>query len=697
MDFDSRNEYVSFLGLSRSQLLVLLKGIMTAKPDACLEYISSELVAAMSQVPENERLLEALVTMFDFAMLTFGEAQLSENLIRISEAMLKRLLDYQAKESTVMLYVLDTLRSFYPYYKSHPNTLEFVFKKIFDLITFITPGETLRNMTGNTVSLRRRACTTLISVCGQLPQTVLPFLPRLVEITRQLFANNVLLEAERIYILDALAATSTSMPNVEEHLQFLAQLVSQAEADWSSPEVTSTLTSAATLIKEVAFTPSNRPGYLLSDIATKMHESLNSLAAVWKRAAAPVPVAHLAKLVPNVLSLVRLLHSLWDNDTRLQLQLPPAILPIFAIDESMKDVLLKTEEHKNDESTYHNDKTKALRGWLEHMRTACYNLMEPFSKQEQFYSIDNEVSVLGGSLFAYLDQMENRHLKIFVRNVITPLVSRCPPQRFAILAALMPPFLQLMYSRLQNSWRLHTSSEVSFKNSEKDEVIENTLLRDVTFEYLKWLSAALSVNNDGNQKVETAVAPPLAELFLTEPLGVPMLYSFIGALYWPDSQSFHRALTSCTVLVPKILRTGNVQFLTLLGEMLIAALKAYSTKYLQEYHAKLLSLIRELYVRLTPISNVAASVFMSLPCSIQQLEELNKSLAAVADEKKQKKIFQSFLASLGLKTLTLKITDLPPMISFDPNGANNAQSAKIKPSWQDQAEDLGMQKIFQQV
>ena len=71
-----------------------------------------------------------------------------------------------------------------------------------------------------------------------------------------------------------------------------------------------------------------------------------------------------------------------------------------------------------------------------------------------FYTVPNVQQTLILTMFAGIDNMENRHLKRFIPVVMQPLIINCPPDLYrTFFPELLPFFFNYIANRLEKDWR----------------------------------------------------------------------------------------------------------------------------------------------------------------------------------------------------------------------------------------------------
>jgi exportin-5 len=207
---------------------------------------------------------------------------------------------------------------------------------------------------------------------------------------------------------------------------------------------------------------------------------------------------------------------------------------------------------------------------------------------QSFWNNPPLASIIPQALVTDLDVMEDRHLKLLFRHVMTALIGSCPnhvrpPWLTPIFTRLMPH----MHERLVTKWAAVTASasgssaaanggQQQQQQQLSEEVVGETLLREMTREYMAVLakaterglpvSSGISSGSSGAAAAAAAAAalagPPASEeqqsvleaLWKPELLQqLPLIGTALQALVatavagmcWPDTQSAGKATKIC--------------------------------------------------------------------------------------------------------------------------------------------------------
>lgn len=152
----------------------------------------------------------------------------------------------------------------------------------------------------------------------------------------------------------------------------------------------------------------------------------------------------------------------------------------------------------------------ALRYWLRSIREGCY-MITSYAAQHVGSTLWYNArlsSTLPQALASHLSVMEVWHLRILLRHGLTPLIVHCPVQaRSAWLLPILSELVPLMHSRLTAQWGQVAAAAAGGSRSGSggqqqqqqlsDEVVGETLLREVTREYVSLLAEAAKRGGPG--------------------------------------------------------------------------------------------------------------------------------------------------------------------------------------------------------
>jgi hypothetical protein len=250
----------------------------------------------------------------------------------------------------------------------------------------------------------------------------------------------------------------------------------------------------------------------------------------------------------------------------------------------------------------------ALRYWLRSIREGCY-MITSYAAQHVGSTLWYNArlsSSLPQALASHLDVMEDRHLRILLRHGLTPLMVHCPVQaRPAWLLPILSSMLPLMHGRLSSRWGQVAAAAAAAaagagsgqqhqqQHQLSDEVLGETLLREVTREYVGMLVEAVrkagaapglpgSSNSGGTASANGGAAVVAANAAAAAIAGVPvappaaaaaagpsesvvetlwqydgqamqaLMATAVAGMCWPDAPSAGKCTTICRCGMPEV-------------------------------------------------------------------------------------------------------------------------------------------------
>jgi hypothetical protein len=102
-----------------------------------------------------------------------------------------------------------------------------------------------------------------------------------------------------------------------------------------------------------------------------------------------------------------------------------------------------------------------------------------------------------------------------------------------------------------------TIPRIAFKNSEKEEIIEDKFLRDITHELLHWISSKLDPPYPSGSKEKPPMGAIANFILSNEQLLIPILHGVVSSMTWLDSVAFNKSINLCTNLVPYLVQISK--------------------------------------------------------------------------------------------------------------------------------------------
>eukprot|EP00026_Physarum_polycephalum_P001024 Phypoly_transcript_01025.p1 GENE.Phypoly_transcript_01025~~Phypoly_transcript_01025.p1 ORF type:complete len:1165 (+),score=182.52 Phypoly_transcript_01025:289-3495(+) len=734
IDFGTSSDFVLFVGQFRQKLNELVKHIAAKMPDMSLEYcavrlpeiISSHTPASQEMTDPAYLAFEAYANFLNCAIVGIPSEILAvntevreikveevevedvtkEKTIAFIEAILKCLLEYNTTHLMIIQTQLNCLHALTPYYAKNPASLQFVFGKVLPFITFRQASEPLSSqiLSLDTISLRRKAIHVIMGLGNHIPTAVLSFLPQLLEMAQQMSQQGLLLDTEKVFLTEALVMISNGMKNFEKQSAFLQNMMASFEADWTSPIISEAVLSPTNLLLFIGAVPNpTESAAVYEERRKKLQNMVHIFQAIYKRVTVPTdskeieeggygphiahglsfasrwPVSqHHLVVLPNVMKMTRTLHGLWDPAVRAIV--PAEYQPMYSLDEpTVQSLLGKDREYKQRNMT--GDQTlRYLRNVLDACREGCYSIIGNAAIHgEEFWTMNGISAALLESVCSYLEVIENRHLRSLLKNFGESFVQNCPEKlRPTLLDPILPPLFNAVFAHLNSSYSEiinRPNKPATDPKGEIAEIVEDKILHELAHVYLDFIQSYIDVKHTYHA----------SEVLL------PIIYTVLGCLGWPDGTVCRRGVHTATKLIPTLL--GDSNYHQLLGrEMIITAIRALAANRNPDNNFDLLGLIKDIYVQMKPVSILPQKTLQELPNITQDvLDKLNNQLRANShDAKVQRNLFKVLLQERsGINFHNARhqptILDIPP--------SNFFSKVEDKP-YIDKTSNLELQNLF---
>uniref|UniRef100_A0A8C1V6R3 Exportin 5 n=1 Tax=Cyprinus carpio TaxID=7962 RepID=A0A8C1V6R3_CYPCA len=447
---------------------------------------------------------------------------LEKEKIPIDEGMelLQMVVHYETSDPLILSCVLTIISTLFPFVTHQPHFLPQVLFKIFPSITFELVEECKAPRTRAVKNLRRHACSSIIRICRDYSDFMLPCFDLMYEHVKRLFSNELLLtQMEKCALMEALILISNQFKDYNKQKAFLKELMAAVTAQWLSEEMKSVLLDPATFLAYVG------ADQVISDADTedqmginrsRISFCVNTILGVVKRArwpanpeeakaggfvvsttsdGAPIyrnPCAEpLQALLPNLFALIRTQNSLFlpENINRLG----KTFTRVYDIMDMEKNFALGIPQpllDAYDSSAYRNI-AERMQGFFSSLYDNCYHVLGNAGPcmQQDFYAIEGLAEQIVGSAFTHLDSVPDHRLRPL------QLVMSCPRDYYdSLLNPLLGPlftYLLQVYFILFYSYSYFSAQEEDEAYEENlvtQEVVEEQLLRLVTREVMDLLS-----------------------------------------------------------------------------------------------------------------------------------------------------------------------------------------------------------------
>ncbi|KAF4317683.1 hypothetical protein JM18_008996 [Phytophthora kernoviae] len=646
-EFDDHTEYVAYYGNFRGRLYALIRILVHLNPTLILQSLHERLVFVLSQYNTGTDHLSAdrgLCTDLSSAYLYHeGITSLLDCIVKqlpanamenpsnhqMLQAILQAILSFDSSDPLLKFRQLLVLASFAKYYALDGSTLTAVFEMLFANINFVLSGEDVHGkMSSGTINVRRRALSSLVSICQAIPAHILPVLPVLCSKAQELFAADRVTDTEGVMLYEMLVLVSNSMDNKEERLQFIQQIVQDPLIQWTSPEMTALVSSPQNIVAAVEAAATNADSKRLLGMIIK---TLTTMYGIAKRAGAisakaPGDVGAFEStwphLLPNLLSLIRSLHGLQESGVKEAILKTSTACWLLSVSVDELAQLLGGKNQLEEEEVEKLPVASKWSKWHKNVRDITYHLMGVAVGQTSFYKNPQVVSMMQNSILSDLELMEHRHLKGALAYVFLPFLKNCPRELYPslldpVLATLFGHFAQRASSIFQRTatgdkpvqapWR---SLVVGIEDA-KQEIAREKMVMELTRQVIDFIEYAIDpktvvgTDTDNPKHVTSPEDALLRDYILLQSATLPFAIDaiLVQVICWKDTLSCRKAVLLGDKLVNVL--NADTKYHMLLGrDLFSAALQGILREHIG--HVKedglkweIINLARNIYCRLT--------------------------------------------------------------------------------------------------
>ncbi|XP_038617155.1 exportin-5 isoform X2 [Tachyglossus aculeatus] len=725
-DFDSDEDFNAFFNSFRAQLGEVMRMACRLDPKTGFqmagEWLKYQLTAPVEIGPTNSKTGEGLCSIFSpffvqwDAMTFFSESIISQMFRTLDKEeipvndgieLLQLVLTFNTKDPLILSCVLTNISALFPFVTYRPEYLPQVLSKLFTAVTFEVIEESKAPRTRAVKNVRRHACSSIIKMCRDYPQLVLPNFEMLYNHVKQLLSNELLLtQMEKCALMEALVLISNQFKDYERQKAFLEELMSPVANLWLSEEMQRVLSDAEAFISYVGADSK------VSDPASEDSSGLNrsrisfcvyTILGIVKRARWPTDLEEakaggfvigctpggspifrnpcteqVLKLLDNLLALIRTYNNLYTPEMAAKLGEPfSRALDILEVE---KNALLGLPQPLLElyDSPVYKTVIERMQGFFCTLYDNCFHILGNAgpSMQQDFYTVKDLATQLLGSAFMNLNNIPDYRLRTLLRVFVKPLVLFCPPEHYeALVSPILGPLFTYLHMRLSQKWQIINQrsmlcgeEETADENPESQEMLEEQLVRLLTREVMDLITVccvskkgaehnSTTTDGDDDEMMSTEVTPPsMAELtdlgkclMKHEDVCTAMLVTAFNSLSWKDTLSCQRTTTQlCWPLLKQVLS----------GTLLPDAVTWFFTSVLKglQMHgqhdgcmAALVHLAFQIYETLRPRYMEVRAVMEQIPeIQMEALEQfdsklLNPTLQKMAD-KRRKDHFKRLIA-----------------------------------------------------
>ncbi|KAK7397264.1 hypothetical protein VNO78_18431 [Psophocarpus tetragonolobus] len=738
-DFEGKGTFSQY----RSRLLELIRFVSSYKPLIAATKVSEKIDTIIKgllisttptqdlAVMESMQLaLENVVNaVFDGSSdSTKANDEVQFALHRTFEGLLQQFISLKWTEPALVEVLVRYLDAMGPFLKHFPDAVGSVINKLFELLTSL-PLVIKDTSMHSARHARLQTCTSFIRIAKAADKSILPHMKDIADTMGCLQREGRLLQGEHNLLGEAflVMASSAGIQQQQDVLRWLleplslqwtqlewqdkylsgphglVQLCSEAPVMWS---IFHTLTFFERALKRSGLKKAN---WNSENSSTPNSTPLNPMAS------------HISWMVTPLLKLLRCIHCLWSPSV--SQALPGEIRAAMVMSDVERFSLLgggnsklsKGSSTVTDGSKVDNNKGYAephesdIRNWFKGIRDSGYNVLGLSTTIGDSFFKCLDVHSVAVALMENIQSMEFRHIRQLVHSTLIPLVKNCPLDMWEIwLEKLLHPLLDHAQQALSCSWstllrdgraKIPDAHGILSGSDLKVEVMEETILRDLTREMCSLLSAIASpplntgipsMEQSGHvsrldmsslKSLDTVASSSMVGFLLKrEGLALPTLRICLEAFTWTDGEAVTKISSYCSVLVVLAIVTNHAELIEYVSRDLFSSIiQGLALESNAIISADLVGICREIFVYLCDRHPAPRQVLMSLPnITPHDLVAFEESLTKTSSPKEQKQHMRSLLQlATGNKLKALvaqKSVNIITNVSMRPRSANVAES-----------------------
>uniref|UniRef100_A0A7N6B9U9 Importin N-terminal domain-containing protein n=1 Tax=Anabas testudineus TaxID=64144 RepID=A0A7N6B9U9_ANATE len=519
VDFDSDEDFNTFFNSFRAQQGEVVRSACRIVPleafQIAAEWLQYQIASPIDMGDATSKTAEGLcsilspsvvqwdaMTVFMECMTTQIFKSLEEEKLPIDQSMelLQAVLNYDTKDPLILSCVLTNISALFPFVIHRPHFLPQVLYKLFSAITFDVAQD---NKVSSVKNVRRHACSSIIKICRDYSQFILPCFDMFYNHVKKLFTSDATLtHMEKCSLMESLVLISNQFKDFAKQKAFLDELMAPVVTEWTSDEMRHVLWDPATFLSFVGAdqvvteqsTDTDTAGlnrgrlsfclYAMLGVVKRAHwpadlEEAKAGGFVVSYTSAGTPIyrnpctAQFLVMLPNLLALIR-----YTCGSTLCLIVPFFFFFFFFCTDNLMILHILFTHHSN----------RYLK-----------NLVKCMSLQQEFYTIERLAEEIAGSVFVSLDHVPDHRLRPMIHIL---LVLSCPPEYYD---SLLCPLLGPLFAYMQQvritilPLLLHSLDEdeeevVCQESQVTQEMLEEQLVRLLTREVLDFLSKKYGVD-----------------------------------------------------------------------------------------------------------------------------------------------------------------------------------------------------------
>lgn len=563
VDFDSDEDFHSFCIVFRAQQSDLLRQACRIAPLEAFQ-IAAEWLRFQINSPVNVgdatttnseglcSILSPSVTQWD-AETIFMECMVGQIFrhlepeklpIDTSAELLQALLNYETKDPLILSCVLTNISALFPFVIHRPHLLPQVLDKLFWSVTFDTSQDKTVPRTRAVKNVRRHACSSIIKICRDSPEFLVPHFDVFYEHTKLLLSADPTY-MEKCALMEALVLISNQFKDFAKQKAFLEELLAPVVKDWTSEELGLVLSNPAMFLSFIGadqvITEQDREAEAYTCNRARLSFCLYVLSGVVKRARWPADMEEakaggfivgcstsgepiyrnpctsiFLTMLPNLFKLIRTQISLFLPENMAHLS--ETFAHAHELMDQEKNVLLGISQPLLDiyDSPVYKSNLGRMQGFFVSTYDICFHALGNACQSllQDFYSIEGLAQEISTSVFGKLDLVPDHRLRPIIRVFMMKLVQSCPPEcHETLLCPLLGPLVAYMQQRLGMKWQV-INQKTSVNGEEEEEVLthdsevtqemlEEHLVILLTREVMEFLTVSCVTKKVPEHKVET--------------------------------------------------------------------------------------------------------------------------------------------------------------------------------------------------
>lgn len=448
------------------------------------------------------------------------------------------------EDPLILSSVLSCLSALFPFLTYTPETLSQVLAKIKAAVVFNLPGQTRSNRSPSVKNVRVHACSVFVKLCKNYPSLIVPDFKSLYDGIKALDQDpECPSQMERIILTEALIIVCNEFHNYELQSAFIEEVMQPVKDLWSSQDFVTAFSQPEHFMKYVgldqaAVEPSSADTCGIN--RSHIHYCISMILAVIKRTKWPedyakaceggfmVPCSSGTKALrnpafPHVIctfnNLILLLRTICNLFKPEYLQLRhPDFQKAYELTENEKLIVIGFKyqncQHSSNEES---ERSLTKKRPLDRMQVFLINLCETsfhilgssaVCLGNEFYS-PRWAKVLIDNVTSHIPLLPDNRLRMMIHNFMKSFFLNCPRERFDDVAIpLLQSACPFYYEKLVARWQmLNQKVEERSQNDDDEptdtnEILEETLIRNLTKEYLDFINQILFGKNTANTEAK---------------------------------------------------------------------------------------------------------------------------------------------------------------------------------------------------